>query len=202
MELPRPTVEFILAEGEQFDRENDVVETSIHRLVEHFPSNTDPSHVLLKVTVINQLYRTNVLDVRKLAGHITSLAIDPLLRVGSQDAVCQIADIRLGRAKVLLSFATKYCNWHNFCAYPIFDSNAALCLWEYNKQEKFVKWKYNDLESGNAFYRCKKFFEIATAFRDHYGLTSVTCKELDKFLYRKGIELASRAVARAAGAGS
>lgn len=191
MPLPVPTVELVLAQCELFDRENEFSEDAIRQLLETYPNNTNPPGVLLKVAVINQLYRTNVFDVQKLARHIAALGIDSLLKTGAPEAVCRIADLELGRAKVLLSFATKYCSWHNLAAYPIFDSNVDRCLWEYKKRDEFVEWGYSDLDSGTASSRCHKFLQIVAAFRKHYDLESVTFKQLDKFLYRKGVELGS-----------
>lgn len=133
MPLPTPTIELIRAAGKEFDRENATTERGTGYLIENFPDNSHPPGVLLKAAAINQLYRTNIFAIEKVADDISSLPIDPLLKAGDQEAVCRIADFRLGKASVILSFATKYCNWHNFRAYPIFDRFADPCLWKYKQ---------------------------------------------------------------------
>ncbi|MGA7314894.1 MAG: hypothetical protein WBX22_13065 [Silvibacterium sp.] len=46
----------------------------------------------------------------------------------------------------------------------------------------FAKFTQNDL------WDYEKFHKIVTAFRDHYGLGSLSYKEIDKFLYQLGNE--------------
>lgn len=89
-------------------------------LVRHFPRNVELPHVLLKVVALNKLYSTNILDVETVARPITGLRIDAPLSGGSSQAVDLIASVRIaGKVRYNLSFATKYCSWHNPTAYPI-----------------------------------------------------------------------------------
>src|ERR1700722_14197636 len=87
--LPIPTVDFVVKEGREFDRENQLIEDALGLLWAQFPHNTDTSHVLLKVLILNKLYSTQVrdIDVLPLARHITGLGIDSLLTQGSLEAV-------------------------------------------------------------------------------------------------------------------
>jgi hypothetical protein len=55
--LPTPTVALVRAECDVFDLENQLIEESLVQLRAQFPHNTDPSLVLLKVLVLNKLYR-------------------------------------------------------------------------------------------------------------------------------------------------
>ena len=117
--LPVPTVELVLDECRRFDNAswNQLGDKALKELLEHFPRNTDASHVLVKVLVLNKLYSTRVLDndIESLARHVTGLGIDPLLERGALEAVYTCPPL-----KMYYSFATKFCSWHNPNAYPIY----------------------------------------------------------------------------------
>ena len=182
--LPRPTVELINAECKAFDDENGLAEQALDQLRAAFRPNTDPHHVLLKVLVLNELYRTRIrsIDIATVATHIVWLAsshgLDQLLEEGSLEAVSLIANCP--DVKEYLSFASKFCSWHNPTAYPIFDGNVRACLWAYRKQAPFAEFRNGDL------WCYRRLVEIVVAFRDYYELTSLTFKQLDKFMYRSG----------------
>jgi len=84
--------------------------------------------VLLKATLVNALYATNVYDIVTIARHIACPKIGDALRAGSPEAVEAIArehGIGKGNAsgyRDFYVFATKYAHWHNPDAYPIYDS--------------------------------------------------------------------------------
>ena len=182
--LPRPTLELVEVECKAFDRENWLAEEALGQLRAQFPRNADLRHVLLKVLVLNKLYGTMIrdIDVENVAKHIVGLAsdkgLDQLLDQGSLDAVFLITDCP--DLKQYLSFASKFCSWHNQTAYPIYDGNVRECLWSYGKQDRFAKFRNEDLW----YYR--KLVETIIAFRNHYGLDPLTFKQLDKFMYRSG----------------
>ena len=179
--LPTPTVELVKAECDAFDRENQLIEEALGQLRARFPHNTETSHVLLKVLVLNKLYNTWVLDkdVESLARHIAGLDIDPRLSKCSLDAVAKIF-VCPGLNRKYYSFATKFCSWHNPEAYPIYDSYAVECLWAYRKQDHFAEFLRQDL------WCYEKFVATVTAFRNYYKLNCFTFRWLDKFLYRLG----------------
>jgi len=182
--LPRPTIDLVNAECAEFDREESLVEESLCLLWAQFPKNSDIRHVLLKVLVLNKLYGTMIrdIDIETVAKHIVGLAsdkhLDQLLDQGSLDAVFLITDCQ--GVKQYLSFASKFCSWHNPTAYPIYDGNVRECLWSYGKQDRFAEFRNEDLW----YYR--KLLEIIIAFRNCYGLSSLNFKQLDKFMYRSG----------------
>jgi hypothetical protein len=182
--LPFPTIGLVKAEGDKFDRESRLVEEALGQLWAHFPRNTETSHVLLKVLVLNKLYsaRVNDNDVEPLAYHIVGLAnehsLDQLLDHGSLDAVSLIATCP--NLKEYLSFASKFCSWHNPMAYPIYDSNVRECLWSYKKKDAFAEFQKQDL------YYYKKLVEIVIKFRRYYELESRTFIQLDEFMWRLG----------------
>ena len=140
------------------------MEEALRLLWAQFPHNTQTSHVLLKVLVLNKLYNTRVLDidVEPIARHIVTLNIDPLLDQGDLAGVGLIYNCP--GLKMYYSFATKFCSWHNPAAYPIYDRNADECLWSYKNQDQFANFHHQDL----GYY--EKFVATVTAFRNHYGL--------------------------------
>jgi hypothetical protein len=178
--LPSVTVELVKAECDAFDRENELIEEALKQLRAQFPLNTDASHVLLKIVVLNQLYNTriNSVDMEPLATYIAGLGIDPLLDQGSFVAVDRITICPPLRR--YLSFASKFCSWHNPTAYSIYDGNARACLWAYQQRDKFGKFQQQDL----LVYA--KFCAAVVSFSSHYGLDSFNLKQLDKFLFRAG----------------
>lgn len=179
--LPRPTVELVEAECKAFDLENWLAEEALGQLRAQFPLNTDIRHVLLKVLVLNKLYGTMIRDieVETVAKHIVGLGIDPLLAQGSLQAVTLITDCP--NVRQYLSFASKFCSWHNPTAYPIYDGNVRECLSSYQKQDSFAQFRNKE-----DLYYYQKLFDAVLAFRSHYGLNSLTFKQLDKFMYRVG----------------
>ena len=118
------------------------------------------------------------------AKHITDLGIDPNLKAGKAEIVDRIAEVRLRGGKIyhFFSFASKYCSRHNPTEYPLYDKNVEACLWYYRKQDsfdKFRRWGFDYPE----------FKRRVNAFRDFYGLTSFTFKQIDKFLFTEGRKL-------------
>jgi hypothetical protein len=182
--LPRPTVELVEAECKAFDLENWLAEEALGQLRAQFPLNTDIRHVLLKVLVLNKLYGTMIRDieVETVAKHIVGLGIDPLLAQGSLQAVTLITDCP--NVRQYLSFASKFCSWHNPTAYPIYDGNVRECLSLYQKQDSFAQFRNKE-----DLYYYQKLFDAVLAFRSHYGLNSLTFKQLDKFMYRVGCQI-------------
>ena len=185
--LATPTVELVRAECDAFDREDELIEEALKQLRAQFPCNTETSHVLLKVLVLNQLYNTRVLDkdIEPLARHIAGFAIDPLLSKGSLVAVDRITDCP--PLKKYLSFASKFCSWHNPTAYTIYDGNARACLWAYQKQDKFAKFHQQDL------WVYRKFCAAVVSFGSHNGLGCFDLRQLDKFLFRAGGRILQKA---------
>src|SRR5699024_6064357 len=86
-----------------------------------FPQNSLVQDVLLKVSVINSLYSTNIYAVHEISYHIQKLNIDCRLISGDLSLVEDIATGH-GKGRRFFSFATKYCNWHRPDIYPIYDS--------------------------------------------------------------------------------
>jgi len=181
-----PTADRVLAACEQFDQDERAVEWVLTQLFQEFPKNTDFDEVVVKTKVLNTLYNTRILAVDKVARHIWSLAIDADLKAGEAEIVDRIAKVQLSdKIHNFFVFASKYCSWHYPTKYPIYDSNVEACLWCYRKQDsfdKFTRWGFDYPE----------FKRRVNAFRDFYGLTSFTYKQLDKLLCSLGETLLSR----------
>ena len=68
-------------------------------------------------------------------------------------------------------------------AYPIYDSFVDRLLWEYQRLDRFSAFKRNDMWSDYLKYR-----QIIEDYRQFYGLTEFSFKQLDKFLWQYGKE--------------
>ena len=161
---------------------------AIINLFDAFPENKRIEDILLKLSVINDLYSTNILGTFKMAKHILQLDIDEGLRQGDPDIVHQIATGHDIRTKIndkeinFYSFATKYCNWHNKASYAVYDSFVHKVLMAYKRRDKFSVFTQSDLKD---FRKLKK---IILDFADYYNLTRHNLKEIDKFLWIYGKE--------------
>jgi hypothetical protein len=159
----------------RFDQQEAGVENAIAQLLLAFPKNELFEDVLLKVIVINRLYNTNIFAVHAIAEGICKLALDSKLASRSLDVVNEIADIDMpGKKRRNYSFATKYCNWHAPDEYPIYDSSAGRLLLAYLNNDGVPKPDLQDYRS---------FAGAVESFRIRHGLSDLTFKEIDKFLW-------------------
>jgi hypothetical protein len=96
------------------------------------PKNISPEEVLLKVALLNSLYRTNIFDVYGIAEHVLAQKIDKYLEKGKIEAVDYIRKGHRYKTKNkeidFYSFATKYCHWHRPDYYPMFDKYVSKAL--------------------------------------------------------------------------
>ena len=145
------------------------------------PRNTDPEHVLLKVSALNDFYSTNIFDKYSVARHIVKLNIDSRLADSDRDLVNELTQVRIkSRVINFYSFATKYCNHHNTADYPIYDSYVEKMLLYFNRVGKFADFKKLDLKN------YARFVEIILAFRSHYSLNQFSLREIDIYLWLDG----------------
>ncbi|HPV62686.1 MAG TPA: hypothetical protein PLY22_01980, partial [Fervidobacterium sp.] len=79
---------------------------------------------LVKVSVLNDIYGTNLFNTFAMASHIVELDIDERLQKADDTLVMDIAKMTLpnGQVKSFYSFATKYCSRHKPKDYPLYDS--------------------------------------------------------------------------------
>lgn len=145
------------------------------------PKNIDTEHVLLKVSVLNDFYSTNIFDKYSVARHIVNLDIDARLANSDKNLVNELAKIQLkNRIINFYSFATKYCNHHNSTDYPIYDSYVEKMLLHFKKTENFTKFSRPELKNYS------RFVEIILAFRDYFSLTKYSLREIDIYLWLSG----------------
>lgn len=189
-ELDKPTNELLDIYIEKFnkDKRYKPADDAIIKLFKAFPKNDNIQDILLKISVINYMYSTNILGTFKMAEHILERNIDIELKKGEPEVVHLIAKghgIRTKRNNTELnfySFATKYCNWHNQESYAIYDSFVEKVLLAYKRKDKFSDFKTSDLKNFS------RFLKIISDFSNYYGLTKHNLKEIDKFLWIYGKE--------------
>ena len=191
MSLRQPSNKLIASYIDKFDESARYTDgdNAIIKLFNAFPQNNNVEEVLLKISVINDLYSTQIYDTHKMALHIASLGIDDALIKGDPGAVDRIAyghGIRSGSGEKdihFYSFATKYCNWHNMEGYTIFDSYVEKILWAYQKRFPFSEFRRQDLRDFEVFKK------VVLDFIQFYDLTNYNLKEIDKFLWWYGKEM-------------
>ena len=187
--LKIPTPALIREYNKKFEKDERyfLADQAIIELFEKFPNNTDVKHILLKLSVINDLYSTNIFATFEMAKHILSLNVDNDIIKGTPEIVNRIANITIsGKNKNFYSFATKYCNWHNQEKYTIYDSFVDKILRAYRDQTNFDNFANENLRD------YKKFKVILTKFRQCFKLHEFDFKYLDKFLWIYGKEIYKR----------
>lgn len=189
--MDHPTEKLVEKYLDKFNQDSrySPADKAILKLFEAFPGNSKIEDILLKISVINDLYSTNIFGTFKMAQHIQKLNIDAMLSLGNPSAVRLIASGHGIRAKktnkeiIFYSFATKYCNWHNREKYAIYDSYVEKVLWAYKKKDNFSEFKKPD------FKDFESFLLIINQFVSFYQLSKYDLKEVDKFLWIYGKEL-------------
>ena len=190
MNIEKPTNRFINKYLEKFDMDKryKTADIAIINLFGAFPENKKLEDILLKISVINDLYSTNIFGTFKMAEHIKLLNIDEKLQNGNPDLVNEIAighGIKTKKNNTELnfySFATKYCNWHNNESYAIYDRFVEKILMAYKRKDNFSNFKRKDLKV------FKRFKRVLLDFSVFYELKKYNLKEIDKFLWIYGKE--------------
>lgn len=103
--------------------------------------NKDISIITTKVVLINSLYYTFVLSPLEMAKHIQKIAekkqLDYLISTGDPMAVELISQAKISKRKIrFLSFASKYCHFHNPSKYSMFDKYVCNLLKKINGKEQ------------------------------------------------------------------
>lgn len=153
-----------------------------------YPLNKCIDDVLVKVSVLNDIYGTNLFNTFAMASHIVELDIDERLQKADDTLVMDIAKMTLpnGQVKSFYSFATKYCSRHKPKDYPLYDSYVDKVLRYFRDVDGFYEFKSQDLKDYPLFRR------IVSEFRDFYGLGEYDFKRLDMYLWRLGKEKFSK----------
>ena len=144
-------------------------------------ANDNLQNILIKCSVLNDFYSTNIFKIYPVAKHILSLNIDNRLRKGDSTLVDDIARVDIGgKEKNFYSFASKYCSHHNELEFPIYDSYVHKVLIYFRNVDKFFSFQESDLK----IY--PKFKNVLIEFRKFYKLDKYNLKELDKYLWQFG----------------
>jgi hypothetical protein len=163
-----------------------IADKAISNLVKSYPNNKLIENILLKISVINDLYSTNIFSTFSMAKHIQKIDIDDELSEGSPDIVHRIATGHGIKTKKnnkeinFYSFATKYCNWHNSEDYAIYDKFVENLILEYRDKYNFSSFCESDLRIYGKFKNIIKEFSI------FFNLSNHNLKEIDKFLWIYG----------------
>ena len=106
-----------------------------------FKDNTSIENILIKCSVLNDFYSTNIFKVYPVAVHILDLDIDDRLNRHDPTLVNDIANIVInGKSKYFYSFASKYCSHHDPINYPIYDSYVEKVLKYFRNKDKLIKF--------------------------------------------------------------
>ena len=184
--VPEPSeeqVEFWLHrwdELEDYTAQEDAIDRLFHG---EFAKNDNLQNILIKCSVLNDFYSTNIFRIYPVAKHILSLNIDDRLKKGDPSLVDDIAKVSINnKDKYFYSFASKYCSHHNQLDFPIYDSYVHKVLKYYRNVDRFFIFDENDLKVYS------KFKDILIQFRSFYKLDKYNLKELDKYLWQFGKE--------------
>jgi hypothetical protein len=180
--ITEPTLDYVQQRVREFDADEELKrdERAVALVFQQWPANSEHEQVLVKTIVLNRLYSTNIYDVRRVAQHIVRLGIDERLHRGDRSLIDAIAQVPFKKKRVLLSFATKYCSWHQPEHFQILDSSVERVLWQYQRQFIFGSFRKHEIRN------YPRFVEIVDQFRSHFGLASIGRKQLDKFLWIEG----------------
>ncbi len=146
-----------------------------------YPNNTDINDILIKSSVLNDFYSTNIFSIFPVAKHILNLNIDNRLKNGDETLVNDIANIVInGKQKNFYSFATKYCSHHFPKVFPIYDSYVEKVLVYFQKKDNFSKFKRADLKD------YKKFKNTLIEFKRFYNIDEYNLKDIDRYIWQLG----------------
>ena len=184
--IPQPNKEEVKKYLDKWDSlENYVLqESSLDKLFfKTYPSNTDINDILIKASVLNDFYSTNIFSIFPVAKHILELNIDERLKCGDETLVNDIAKVIIsGKNKYLYSFATKYCSHHFPTVFPIYDSYVEKILLYFKYKDNFAQFKKNDLKD------YKIFKDILIKFKKYYNIDNFNLKDIDRYLWQLGKE--------------
>ena len=182
--IPKPSVEQVKYWLAKWDELEDYVaqEDAIDKLFYgEFKSNDNLQNILIKCSVLNDFYSTNIFKIYPVAKHVLSLNVDKRLEENDVTLVDDIAKVKIGDTeKNFYSFASKYCSHHKPLEYPIYDSYVEKVLLHFNKVYHFYTFTKTDLKEYS------KFKTILIKFREFFKLEEFNLKELDKYLWQFG----------------
>ena len=156
-----------------------------------YPDCSELKGVIIKCSVLNDFYSTNIFKVFPVAKHIIEIEnINNRLAVGDPSLVDEIANVKLGvngKEKCLYSFATKFCSHHNEEAYPIFDSYVSAMLRYFRNKAKAKNKKKPSLNFKNDELKKYATFKLVLQkFQSAFHLKHFSFKQIDRYLWLAG----------------
>ncbi len=162
---------------------------AINRAVKDYSNNTDFAEVILKATLINSIYSTQIFDILSMANHIVNIVkLNNMLNEGDKRAVdcirigAGIIVKKSGKERDNYSFATKYCSFHNPNKYPIYDSAISNLLIRANKDYKWIS-KITDEKLGMNFKEYSYYVDFLDKFLETVDIDKFGYREADKGLW-------------------
>ncbi len=155
--------------------------------------NTDMKAVIIKCSVLNDFYATNIFKVFPVAKKILSIKdIDDRLKRGDYSLVNEIAKVedektdetKETKVRFNYSFATKYCSHHQPKLFPIYDRYVAdvLCALKKQYPNVFSFKKREELK------RYEMFVKAIDEVKANFGLENYNYKDMDRYLWLLGKE--------------
>ena len=147
----------------------------------HCPENRSLTDVLIKVSLVNSVYSTNIYSLVPVAQHILALDIDPRLSAGDLTVVGDIQKVTIGgKERNFYSFASKYCGHHAPETFPVYDRNVEKMLCYFRDADGLLDFRDSELKEYPSFHR------IFQQFRTAYGLTGYSLRDVSKYLWQMG----------------
>jgi len=146
------------------------------------PQNKTIESIILKISVLNNFYSTNIFDVYGVAKHYMNFDIDERLQREDETLVDDLARVTLKDDKKwhFYSFATKYCSHHKPLAYPIYDRYVSEVLKFFRSRDGFCQFKNAELMQYHSFK------SIIDQFKRFYGLDQFSYKQIDQYIWQLG----------------
>ncbi|MBR3281596.1 MAG: hypothetical protein IKI57_07190 [Clostridia bacterium] len=187
-DIPKPCKQEVEKYLEQWKNNDKFVDLDkcLNHMFEKYPNNNDLNGILIKVTLLNTFYGTNIKDVYTVAKHILECNIDVSLNKGDEAIIDKIANVTFvdknnkQKTMRLYSFATKYCSFHKPDFYPMYDSYLEKLLRYFRDEYKFDNFKTEDLKNYS------KYKQILERFKKHYQINNYSVKEIDEYLWQLG----------------
>lgn len=185
----------LIACAQQFDKTPQYAapDRVVSNAFRSYPRNDDVDIVLLKVTLLDRLYGTNIPGLAPLcqmAAHIRRTDLDSQLGEGHTSAVGSIRSghgIKRASGKEVdyFSFATKYCHWHRPDVYPMYDAYVLVAL--QNLKTPLALGGVSEERLRDFIY----FRDLVDTCRSRLALDWDGYKRLDQALWIFGMELKS-----------
>src|SRR5579871_2147876 len=184
----RPTKQSVLHFIERANEKNPKFEAdyeAVAAFFKKFRRNDALTPIYLKTHLVNSIFNTRIRDVynHALGIHQRVERLDERLKAGDESLVNEIATYKMKgkRGFRFYSFATKYCHCHSPKHFPIYDSYVADSLVQFKKYFRFAVFNRPALRIDYGLFK-----EVLDKFRVTFGLTGLSAREIDRFLWKMG----------------